>query len=121
MPAKATRAMAVSPRGLDFTARLSSTTNGTANARANTVHATGAHAPCIRWWMNSVSSARSPYQITRYCDQNMYAHRMQNPNRSLPTSCSWWGPMYCVNRSRFVAHTAAAARNASPRKRLPMK
>ena len=59
--------------------------------------------------------------MTRYCDQNMYAHRMQNPNSSLPMSWSWWGPMYSVRFSRFRAHTATTDRNASPRNRLPMK
>ena len=49
MPANATTAIVVSPRGLVFTARLRSTTNGMTNAIANTVHATGAHAPCMRW------------------------------------------------------------------------
>lgn len=41
------------------------------NVIASAFHVRGAHEPCIRWAMNSVSSRRSPYQITKYCDHSM--------------------------------------------------
>ena len=71
MPPRTMPAMEARAAGRILTARLRSRTNGTAKTEAKTVQVTGAQAPCIRCWMNRISSGRSAYQITRYCDQSM--------------------------------------------------